>query len=415
VVIIGAGMVGLSTAWFLQRSGVEVRVIERKDVAAGSSLGNAGWLTPSLVLPLAEPSVLRSGVQMVVSARSPLYIPPALDRQLLRFLAGFARHCTPGRWRAAATVLARAGGQMLTAYEELHAADAVGVAAPITPAEPFLAAFASQADRDVLVEEFHHLAEIGFAQPYRLLDSAQMREADPVLSDAARFGIALDGQRFINPAAFVRALGAAVRAGGGEILGDRAVTGVDRQGASVSVRCADGTAVEGDTAVIATGAWLGRLARDHGVRTLVQAGRGYSFTVHPQSLPRHPIYLQAQRVACTPLGGAEDGLRVAGMMEFRRPDAPLDPRRIRAIVEAAMPMLTGIDWSARTDEWVGARPCTPDGLPLVGRTATDRVFVAGGHGMWGIALGPLTGKLLAGQITGEHEDPLLRAFDPLRR
>jgi D-amino-acid dehydrogenase len=77
-------------------------------------------------------------------------------------------------------------------------------------------------------------------------------------------------------------------------------------------------------------------------------------------------------------------------------------------------MLTGIDWSARTDEWVGARPCTTDGLPVVGRTASDRVFVAGGHGMWGIALGPLTGQILAEQITGQRRDPLLDAFDPLR-
>ena len=102
------------------------------------------------------------------------------------------------------------------------------------------------------------------------------------------------------------------------------------------------------------------------------------------------------------------------MMEFRAPDAPLDPRRIQAIIAAASTMLTGIDWSARTDEWVGPRPCTSDGLPLIGRTMSSRVFVAGGHGMWGIALGPLTGKLLAQQIIGAQPDPLLLAFDPLR-
>ena len=89
----------------------------------------------------------------------------------------------------------------------------------------------------------------------------------------------------------------------------------------------------------------------------------------------------------------QGGLRVAGMMEFRRPKAPPDPRRIRAIIDAASPLLRGVDWDARTDEWVGSRPCTADGLPLVGRTKTPGVYVAGGHGMWGIALGPLTGQL----------------------
>jgi D-amino-acid dehydrogenase len=303
---------------------------------------------------------------------------------------------------------------MLAAYDAMHCAREAPVSAPITPAEPFLAVFCTEADRDQLVHEFHRLAQIGFTRPYRVLDQAQTRAADPVLSDAARFGLALEDQRFINPTAFVRAIGSAVTAGGGEILSDKLATAVTRRGSGVAVTFGDGSTAEGDAAVIATGSWLGHLARDHGVRMMVQAGRGYSFTVHPEHVPRHPIYLPAQRVACTPLGSERDGLRVAGMMEFRRPDAPLDPRRIRAIVDAAAPMLTGIDWSARTDEWVGARPCTIDGLPLVGRTATDRVFVAGGHGMWGIALGPLTGKILAEQITGRREDPLLRAFDPLR-
>src|SRR3546814_2741268 len=102
------------------------------------------------------------------------------------------------------------------------------------------------------------------------------------------------------------------------------------------------------------------------------------------------------------------------MMEFRSPDAPLDPRRIKAIVDAATPMLSGVDWTRRTDEWVGSRPCTTDGLPLVGRTRSSRVHVAGGPGRWGFALGPLTGRILAGQIVGGGAPGLLGALDALR-
>lgn len=102
------------------------------------------------------------------------------------------------------------------------------------------------------------------------------------------------------------------------------------------------------------------------------------------------------------------------MMEFRPADAALDTRRISAIVEAARPLLRGADLDARSDEWVGARPCTPDGLPLVGATGSDRVFVAGGHGMWGITLGPASGRLLADQIATGHASRILRPFDPLR-
>jgi D-amino-acid dehydrogenase len=177
------------------------------------------------------------------------------------------------------------------------------------------------------------------------------------------------------------------------------------------MRCRSGEVITSQAVLIATGALLNRLARPHGVKTIVKAGRGYSFSVQPRQMPRNPIYLPGQRVACTPLS---DRLRVAGMMEFRRADAPMDGRRIRAIIDAARPMLTGIDWDAPSEEWVGSRPCTADGLPLVGATRTPHVYVAGGHGMWGIALGPLTGELLADQMTRRPTSPLLAAFDPLR-
>jgi D-amino-acid dehydrogenase len=166
-----------------------------------------------------------------------------------------------------------------------------------------------------------------------------------------------------------------------------------------------------DAVVIATGAELGRLASGFGVRRPVQAGRGYSFSVPVERMPRGPLYFPTQRVACTPLG---ERLRVAGMMEFRRPGDPLDPRRITAIVDAVRPFLHGADLYDRRNEWVGSRPCTPDGLPLLGPTASPRVFVAGGHGMWGIALGPITGQLMAQAVLKGEIPPELAPFDPLR-
>jgi len=144
----------------------------------------------------------------------------------------------------------------------------------------------------------------------------------------------------------------------------------------------------------------------------VQAGRSYSFSVAIDQVPAGPLYFPAQRIACTPIG---DRLRVAGMMEFRKPESPHDHRRVQAIADAARPLLHRIDFDNREDEGVGSRPCTIDGLPLIGATKSDRVYVAGGHGMWGIAHGPVTGRLLAQtMVTGrlpEHPKP----FDPLRR
>jgi D-amino-acid dehydrogenase len=124
-----------------------------------------------------------------------------------------------------------------------------------------------------------------------------------------------------------------------------------------------------------------------------------------------PVYFAHERVVCTPLG---ERVRVGGTMEFRDVEAPLDPARIEAIVASARPMVSGLDLDDRADEWVGARPITVDGLPLVGATAVPGVWVHGGHGMWGMCLGPATARLLADQMVSGRVPPELRPFVPTR-
>ncbi|WP_344196609.1 NAD(P)/FAD-dependent oxidoreductase [Aeromicrobium alkaliterrae] len=408
VVVVGAGMVGLATAWFLQEHGARVTVVDRTGVLAGSSRGNAGWLAPALTLPLPDPAILASGALATLKPSSPVYVPPTLNPRLLRWLLDFTRHCTPGRWRAAMEVFAVANARALEAF------DAMAIEEPTKQADPFLAAFRSERDRAVLVEEFENVATLGGATDFELLDESGVHGLEPALGEAVTCGLRISGQRFIDPVRFVSSLAAAVESRGAELVVD-SVDHVASNGRGVVVRTATDH-LHADAVVLANGAWISGLARPHGVTAFVQAGRGYSFTVRPESQPRGPVYFPTQRVACTPLGapGSEDAFRVAGMMEFRKPDAPLDPRRVTAIVDAARPMLSGVDWDTRTDEWVGSRPCTADGLPLVGPTRTPGVHVAGGHGMWGIALGPLTGRLVADQIMQGRTDPLLTAFDPLR-
>lgn len=408
VVVIGAGMVGLSTAWHLQEDGVRVTVVDKTGIAGGSSWGNAGWLAPALTLPLPDPAILATGVKDTLKPSSPVYVPFTTNPRLLKFLIDFARHCTPGRWRQAMGVYTEVSKLGLAAFEEL----ALGGVAELThPADPFLAAFASDTDREALVTEFRHVVESGGSSDFDLLTGDEVKELEPALGDGVNSGLLLRGQRFINPGRFVHSLADSVRARGGEILEGTDVIDLRDRGAKGVDIVTNTSHLSADVVVIATGTWLGRLAREFGVKTIVQAGRGYSFTVQPEHMPQNPIYFPSQRVACTPLG---DGFRVAGMMEFRKPSDPLDQRRINAIIEAAKPMLTGIDWEARTDEWVGSRPCTADGFPLIGPTKSSRVYVSGGHGMWGIVLGPLSGRMLAQQITRGETHPLMKHFNPLR-
>ncbi|MCG3041581.1 FAD-dependent oxidoreductase [Streptomyces sp. S1A] len=408
VAVVGAGMVGLSTAWFLRDHGVEVTVYDREGVAAGASQGNAGWLTPGLATPLPEPAVLRYGLRAVLSPSSPVYVPPSASPALIRFLTGFARHSTTARWRRAMGALVPVNRLALESFDLLARG---GVAEPTAEAKTFVAAYRTARERGVLLEELEHIRSAGQDIDFDLLDGDAAREAEPCLSPRIGAAVRLHGQRYIDPGAFVRALADSVRARGGEIRTGAAVTGVYDRAGGVSVELSDGTGGRFDAVVLAGGVHLGELGRRFGVRRVVQAGRGYSFSVPVERAPAGPVYFPAQRVACTPLG---DRLRVAGMMEFRRPDAPLDRRRIRAITDAARPLLEGADLEARRDEWVGSRPCTADGLPLIGATRSPRVFAAGGHGMWGITLGPVTGRLLAERVATGREPAELAPFDPLR-
>lgn len=409
VVVIGAGMVGLSTAWFLQEQDVQVTVLDRTGVAAGSSWGNAGWLTPGVATPLPEPAVLTYGLRAALSPASPVYVPPSIKPAFLRFLTGFVRHSTAAAWRTAMGTLVPLNDLSLESFDLLERG---GVRAATRDAASFLAAFCTEGERRTLLEEIQHIHAVGQDVEYEALTGDQARSIQPHLSEQVGAAILLRGQRFIDPGRYVRALAEAVSYRGGKIIDSATVSRLQDAGPGVVVTTAEGSVEQFDVAVIATGAWLSALARPFGVRTVVQAGRGYSFSVAMDRVPESPVYFPAQRIACTPIG---DRLRIAGMMEFRQPEAPLDRRRVQAIADAARPLLHGIDVDDRQDEWVGSRPCTVDGLPLIGATRSPRVFVAGGHGMWGITHGPVTGRLLAQLILTGREPEQIKPFDPLRR
>jgi D-amino-acid dehydrogenase len=400
-------MIGLSTAWFLQEAGTDVTVYERSHVGAGASWGNAGWLTPALAAPLPEPAVLRYGLRAVLSSRSPVYLPLRADPGLVRFLLSFVANCTADRWRRGMAALVPLNNRSLESFDILAAG---GVAAATVEASNFLACFVRERDMRGLLAELEQIRDVGQDVRFHPVTGWRTRALEPVLSDQVGAAVRIYGQRYLDPPRFVRSLAEAVRGRGGRIVESAEVTGLRPGPTGVDV-CRPGQNKRHDAVVIATGAMFGELAAPFGVRVPVQAGRGYSFSVPVERMPAGPMYFPAQRVACTPLGGR---LRVAGMMEFRRPDDAPDPRRIAAIVGAVRPLLTGVDFDDRRDEWVGSRPCTPDGLPLIGATAAPRVFVAGGHGMWGIALGPITGQLVAQTVIKGAAPPELAPFDPLR-
>lgn len=411
VVVVGAGMVGLSTAWFLQEHGVNVTVVDRSGVAAGSSWGNAGWLSPGLCVPLSDPSVIKYGMKALLDPDSPLYVPMRPDFHLAAFMLGFARRCTIGQWKHTMDQYVPLNRQALSAYDELESG---GVAAKSHEA-PIMAAFRRAQDAAGLEHEVELIHQAGLDLEATEVDNATLRAELPIVSTDVEKAIRLGGQRFINPGEYVNAIADAVRARGGEVRLGSTVRALKHGPGGVAVEMISSEPLYADAVVLATGAWLPTLAKPLGVRTMMRAGRGYSFSVSvsdPAMRPVPcPVYFPFERIACTPYG---DRLRVGGTMDFDDTDAPLATSRIDAIVKGGRPLLSGVDWDDRQDEWVGPRPVTIDGLPLIGATNVPRVFVNGGHGMWGITLGPLSGKLLAEQIVTGQVPPELLPMSPTR-
>jgi D-amino-acid dehydrogenase len=403
-VVVGAGIVGLSTAWFLQERGVDVTVVDRTGVAAGASWGNAGWIAPTLTLPLNSPATLRYGLRALRDPAAPLHIPLAANSALGVFLFQFAASCRRSTWRRAVRANLPLNEECIEAFDVLVSN---GVDAPVTDA-PITALFRSADEAQHMLAELDGLSAAGQSVDVTGLSGEAMREQVPLASPKIRAAINVNGQRFVDPGRFVHALARAVVDRGAAIR-TAEVRGVNSSGNGVQICLHNGEPMAADAAVVATGAWLPRLAGR--LRVPVQSGRGYSFTVPVDRPIPGPFYLPGIRVACTPY---HDGLRVSGTMEFRDPYEPAVAARVDAIVASASSLLDGVRWAERTDVWVGPRPVTPDGRPLVGEMSRN-VYVAGGHGMWGLAHGPATGRLLAEQITTGKQPEALRELDPLRR
>ncbi|NVM95646.1 NAD(P)/FAD-dependent oxidoreductase [Arthrobacter wenxiniae] len=402
--VVGAGIIGLSTAWHLQKRGVAVTVIDKEGPAAGASWGNAGWVTPGLVMPLAEPGAWKYAVQSITDPNAPLHVPLRLDPQLWKFLVRFAMNMNAKRWQK---TMASLGPITRMVDESFAFMQANGIASPVLAA-PYVAGFTNAKAAETFLAELEHLQDMGQNIGVSRIN-AERRPA--ILSSTVVQGVEMTGQSYLDPGEFVGDLARDFKSRGGQILEGTCASAIDAGLATAEVSTDDGRTIQADVVVLATGAWLHGLAKKWGLKIGVQAGRGYSFTVDGDRLPAGPLYFPEQRVVCTPYQGA---LRIAGTMEFLRPDEPMNTSRLDSVVRAVRPLLQGIDWSSRRDEWVGSRPVTPDGLPVVGRLAPPRIYAAGGHGMWGMVLGPATGQLLAEQIMTGTIPPEIRDFDPLR-
>ena len=406
VAVVGGGVVGLSTAHYLRLGGATVTVVDRGPIGGGCSAGNAGWICPSIAFPLPAPGLTATSLRWLLRADSPLYVKPAALPRLLPFLFAFRRFCTAEAFRRGTGALAELAADALELHDELASR---GIAFE-HDSKGLLMLFADGAALD---EERRLLELSGYGAKTRTLGPEELRELEPALAPGPVGGLLALPEWHVRPESLCAGLADSLATSGSTLIPTGTVTHIRCE----SRRAVEVTTTKGsfdvDAVVLAAGAETGGIARRLGARLPLQAGKGYSITVeHPATTVGRPLYFVETKLALTPFDNA---VRVAGTMELAGIDSRLNPNRVAALERVAERAAPGVLDGHRSSPWVGMRPLTPDGLPLIGRIATrDNVWVASGHQMLGMTLAPATGRALASWILGGAAPSGLEPFDPSR-
>ncbi len=412
VVVVGGGVVGLCVARALCARGRQVTVVEKARPGAGCSSGNAGLVVPSHIVPLAAPGVVAQGIRWMLRRESPFRIKPRLDRRLFGWLWAFRKSCTEEHVRRSIPVLRDlnlASRNLFERWAEDGALEDFGFAP-----SGLLMLHETEKGREKDREEAERARRAGL--DVRIMEREALAELAAPLSASVRGGVYYRQDAYLHPSRLVEALEKDLGERGVTFRTGTAVVGFERQNGTVrALRTTQGT-LQAEEVVLAAGAWSAPLARMLGLTLPVEPAKGYSVTVEVprESRPDVPFVLTESKVAVTPMG---DRVRFAGTLELAGFDASIDPRRVKPILEVAAQYAPGVDPEAPEDAdvWVGFRPCTPDGLPLIGRApGVDNLVIATGHAMMGVSLAPITGELVADVVQGAPPSIDIGALRPDR-
>ncbi len=366
--------------------------MERDEIGAAASFGNAGCIAPGHA-PLNTPSRKKKVVKQLLDPRSPLHIPPRWDPSLVRWLWTFRRHCTHGRLEEAMRALAPLGHATLDLFDRLVQEEGLDCE---YRREGYYEVCRTSARLDAARREADLMTSFGFR--VESLEADALLEREPAFSAPAPEAVYYPDAATCDPHRFVVGLADGARRRGATFRTGHAVTRVETAGGKVrGVRLQTGDTIDADAVVLATGAYSLRLVNQLGIGLPVQAGKGYhrDLTEGAEGTPSLGItcVLSEASVFCTPLEGF---VRFAGTLEFSGVNHQLREARLDQLTTAAAQYLEGLAGARPSSEWCGLRPCTPDGLPVIGpASGVSGLFVATGHAMMGLTLAPITGRLIA--------------------
>lgn len=406
VVVIGAGIVGVSTAIWLRRAGAQVTIIDRASPGTGTSHGNAGVLAASGVAPVTGPGLLRKAPFMLLDRDVPLYLRLSYLPRLLPWLVKYMGYANDADTRRISAALAPIVSDSVEQHKSLTAD--LGLSDWVTDSD-YVFAYRQRADFDAEAYTWALRAQAGFSP--QLIEGAGVRDYEPALGSEINCLATLKDHGFIrDPGGYVAALAHAFEQAGGKVM-QAEVKDFDLTGGTVTaVQTTQGT-VACDDIVLATGVWSKPLMAKLGLNVPLESERGYHVIFEDATGgPSRPIMIASGKFVATPMA---QGVRCAGILEFGGLEAgpskaPLALLRRQA--KAAFPNLK----AANEIEWLGHRPAPTDSLPLIGQVGTSRFYTAFGHHHIGLTGGPKTGRLIAGMIMDQPGNTDMKPYHPQR-
>jgi len=411
VVVIGGGIVGLCCAYYLQKKGCAVTLIDKSSMNAGASYVNAGYLTPSHIIPLAAPGMISTGLRYMFNSASPFYIKPRLDKSFLQWGWAFKKSATAQKVTAAIPHIKAINLLSRDLYDAIQSSKELG--AFHYERKGLLMLYQSEKEGDHEKETALRAQKIGLES--ELLDPAGIAKMEPNIAIKASGAVHYLCDGHTTPGDFMKKMTAYLKGNGVVIKQNESVEDFELSNGAIKKVRTDQSEYSADEVVLASGSWSALLAKKLGLKLLLQPGKGYRLDEEKPTGISMPALLLDAKMAVTPMKGHT---RFAGTMEFSGINTKIRRERVDAIARGAQQFYTDLQISeeTKTNAQCGLRPVSPDGLPYIGRTASVKnAVIATGHAMMGWSLGPATGLLVSELINGEQTSLDIAPYHPDRK